>query len=212
VSIPAEHLERMQGKEEPEQSGAEQAQPSAEERLAALEAENAILKDQNTKAQQALLKIIEAEPEETPAAKPAEPVKEPDWDNMSTKEIIKAVLGEVQKGQAAVAQGLMTELTKVKLQMQIERAAEKYDDFFEYAEDVVAVHKEKQGTITPEEAYILAKKRRADGAAAKAEAEKKKIAAGVKPGSQGAAKPVPPPKNMREAAKAAYAETFGKRA
>src|SRR3990167_9246653 len=208
MSIPAEHLERMQGqvidKQEPDKQ-----EPDVNERLAALEAENTVLKDQNTKAQTALLKLIETPEEPEKPAAPAEPVKEIDWDNMSTKEIVQVVLGEAQKGQKAVAGALMTEVNKVKLQLQIERAAEKADDFFEYADEIVAIHKEKQGTVTPEEAYILAKQRRVNKAAAdKTEAEKKAVTTGAKPGSSGA-KPAPPPKSMRDAAKSTYAEIFG---
>lgn len=218
MSIPAEHLARLQNAgvtEEPTPVPAAPEQlelPAPDPAVEELKTQNKALMDRLDRQERLVTETLKAA-QRPVVVNPPTDTKEPDWDNMTTKDIVQSVIGEVRKGHVEMAQSFGFELAKIRLEGQIERAIEKYPDFLKYGDEIVELTKTKNGQITPVEAYTLVKARHTEETSEKEETDKKeKSKSGVVPTSQrSGAKPPPAPKDIKEAATRAYNEVFGKR-
>jgi hypothetical protein len=206
MSIPADHLTRLQAagvlEQEPPAPAVEE--PTAREpEITKVDLELAAQKARADTLQQQL----QAQQSAPPTVQQVPQPQEPDWDHMTTKDIIQTVIGEVRRGQDQVRNDLAVEIVKLRLEQQLTAAAEQYPDFMDYSDDVVRISQEKKGTVTPAEAYLLAKARRHQNASPQRRAAAP-TDSGQRPGTAGP-KAAPPPKNMRDAAETAYRQVFG---
>jgi hypothetical protein len=212
MSIPAEHLAAVQHIRGQEADAA--PEPVVEEtrdEVADLKASLARLEESNT---QLKARVEQSERVATAAASrqdvaPAEPQPEPEWEKMTTKQIVEVVIEAMQDEVGKVRRELGTAIIADRLERQIEKAMDKYPDFMEYSQDVVDITKEKNGNITPVEAYKLAKDRRAETNPKSAEPVKSAPSSGARPSTTGARKAEVKPTTARESALKAYQKTFG---
>lgn len=215
MSLPPEHLARLQGQDVPEEPTAPTpqpetpAEPEPEVTTQQLLAQNRQLADRLERAERLVMTSLQQGQQQNAPASPAPPASEPDWDNMTTKDIVATVIGEIKKGSESTRQELGVEIAKIRLEQQVVQAIDKYPDFLQYREDVVRITAEKDGRISPAEAYILAKTRR--GEAIPTARTLAAPSSGARPGSGGTAKPQPAPANSRDAATRAFKNVFGGR-
>lgn len=221
MSIPAEHMAAIQqlaGEQEADK-GAEQGEEEkppvapASADVEELKAANKALADRLSRAErlaEEALKRPSTVVNQQPTAQ-----KEYDWDNMTTKDIVGVVIDQIQQSNQQISQAVGFELARIRLEGQIERAAEKYDDFMDYSADIVQKVKEKEGKITPAEAYLLIKAERGETPGKRKEADVKKedgaerSPTGVRPGSAPAGvRQQKPPANSNEAATRAFKQVF----
>jgi ketosteroid isomerase-like protein len=211
MSIPADHMARLQDEASAEKP-AEVVANAASDETSELRTALAEVQESN---KQLLARVEQSERVAVAAAgrqdaTPAEPQPEPEWDKMTTKQIVEVVIEAMQDEVGKVRQELGTAIIAGRLEVQIEKAMGKYPDFMEYSQDVVKITQEKDGKITPEEAYVLAKKRREDSNP-KAETDgKPKVVTGARPATRGVPKPEVKATNAREAANKAFHKVFGR--
>jgi len=84
--------------------------------------------------------------------KTKEKEEEPDWDNLSNKELVQMVVEAVNKA----GLGLQTEIESIKVMREIDKAESKHDDFWKYEDEIRKVAIENP-SLSIEKAYRLAK-------------------------------------------------------
>lgn len=91
----------------------------------------------------------------------------PDFKEMSDREVlewtVETVLGEVDRRLKPLqenTQRTQQEIEQNKYRQQIQEAAQKYPDFWQYSNDIMEIAQRVGGNITAEQAYVLAKSQR----------------------------------------------------
>src|SRR5690606_9264493 len=107
------------------------------------------------------LQALRGEPSQAPDTQPELPEEpEPDFSQMSPKELVDWVVQKVEARIAPRVQQLTQSQELLQAQAEIQAAKEKYPDFMQYRDQMIAIARqfEKRGVrITAEEAYLMAK-------------------------------------------------------
>lgn len=127
------------------------------------------------------LQALRGEPSQAPDTQPELPEEpEPDFSQMSPKELVDWVVQKVEARIAPRVQQLTQSQELLQAQAEIQAAKEKYPDFMQYRDQMIAIARqfEARGVrITAEEAYLMAKGRAALKAAQQATGTSKASAA-----------------------------------
>lgn len=183
------------------------------EQYAALLDRVAELEDASLRKEKDIWSLNELTEEGKKAPKQTKEEEEPDWDNISGKELVQRITEAVN--QAGVK--LQTEIETLKVMREIDKCEAKYKDFWEHEEEMRKIAMENP-SLSIEKAYQLAKidkegEKKEEGVA-KTKTEKllnlPPRSEGEKPGVVPSSTKASEVKTLREAALKAWDETVGK--
>ena len=182
--IKKEGEEKVEKKEEKKETVASQKiELDAEQynqlldRLAELEAGATMRRSRGASGDDEILDVdtLAAEGRETGRRKvPEKEAEEVDWDNLSNRELVEKIVGLVNEQGGARVQKLEVAVETQRVLREIDKAEKDHEDFWEHEEEVRKISIANP-TLSIEEAYQLAKVRKARVKPAKKEGEEEVI-------------------------------------